>query len=212
MSEQTDGAGQHVLHRWMFTAAIILSLTTLLSAWTGYEASRWGTAYSSATRASTVARVDSVTASDVANRQLTTDILLFSDWFQAEVEGNTRVADEIRAHFRQEFVPVFEAWLGTAAEGGLPAGTPFDSDYELAADVEADRFREVATEASLEADRAGQTQDNYVLAALLHASVLFLAGISSKISGRRAQRLTVVLSGVAFVVAAFFTFSLPVLL
>ena len=128
------------------------------------------------------------------------------------MEGNTRVADEIRAHFRQEFVPVFEAWLGTAAEGGLPAGTPFDSDYELAADVEADRFREVATEASLEADRAGQTQDNYVLAALLHASVLFLAGISSKISGRRAQRLTVVLSGVAFVVAAFFTFSLPVLL
>ena len=209
---EADGPQPHILHRWMFAAAIILSLATLLSAWTGYEASRWGSTYSSASRAATVARLDAVTASDSANRQLTTDILLFSDWFHAEVEGNAPVADKIRAHFRSEFVPAFETWLATAPGGELPAGTPFDGGYRLAAEAEAGRLRSDAADTSLAADRASQTSDDYVLAAVLYASVLFLAGISSKISGRKAQRLTVVLSGVAFVVALFFTFSLPIML
>lgn len=217
MSEYTDGevpgvGGQRsVPSRWGFFAAIILSLATLLSAWTGYEASRWGSEYSKQGNAATVARIEAVNAAELANRQLTIDVLLFSDWLQAEAEGNAQVADVVRVHFRPEFLPVFDQWLATSKDGEIPVGTPFDLDYRLAAEVEADRLREDAAQASLRADRARETSDNYVGAAVLYASVLFLAGISSKISGARAQRLTVVLSGVAFVFAVFFTFRLPLI-
>lgn len=210
--ETADSTRGRRFQRWMVATAIILSLATLLSAWCGYEASRWNSQFTKASRAATVARIDSVTASNLANRQLTTDIALFSDWFKAEVEGNNRVADEVRLHFRSEFMPVFEGWLASSQPGRLAAGTPFDSTYVLAANVEADRLTDLAKAATLAADDASGNSDNYVLAALLFASVLFLAGISSKIPGDYAQRLTIVLSGVAFVVAVGFTFSLPMTL
>nr|NLD41139.1 hypothetical protein [Actinomycetales bacterium] len=74
--EATEGADErHILHNWAFAAAIILSLATLLSAWAGYQATRWSSEYSLQTRSATVARIEAVASADTANRQLTTDIL-----------------------------------------------------------------------------------------------------------------------------------------
>ncbi len=196
----------------MFVAAIILSLATLASAWTGYEASLWGSQVTKANRAATTARIRAVAASDLANRNLTTDILLFLDWFQAEAKGETALADEMREHFRSEFVPIFEEWLATSEDDQLPPTTPFDLDYVLAADLESARLSEEAAAAAAEADRADEISGNYVRAAVLYASVLFLAGISSKIPGNKARRLTIVLSAAAFVAAVVFTLSQPVIL
>ncbi len=206
--------GRHGFYRWMFAAAVVLSLATLSSAWTGYEAAVWKSELTKLNRAATAARIESVAARDIANRQLTIDVLLFSEWFTATVGGDSRVADEVAAHFRPEFRPVFEEWAALEPVEGelLPPGTPFDLEYVSAAEADAERLAAEAQEAANAADEASRIADNYVLAAVLYASVLFLAGISSKLRSPNSQRLTVGLSILAFVIAVFWTFSLPILL
>ena len=59
------------------------------------------------------------------------------------------------------------------------------------------------------ADEASQTGDRFVLTAVLYASVLFFAGIASKLSDPRSEHLAVGLSATMFVVASVVVLTLP---
>lgn len=113
-------------YRWNLMAAIILSLATLASAWCGFQASSWNSVYSTESRTANGARLESGRQSDIADRQLSSDLLIFTAWLQAEINGQTTVAHEVELRFRDHFRPAFEAWRAqpVTAGGHLPEGTP----------------------------------------------------------------------------------------
>lgn len=218
----TTGSGATLARndRWALVAAIVLSLATLASAWSGYQASRWGGETVKLNRAATVARFEATRAGDLADRQITIDVMVFSSWLEAQVAGETALAASFRDRFRDEFVPAFDAWLadsgpdGGPDDGGpeaLPAGSPFDrAEYVLASSTEGDRLLGVAQAQAARADEASQMSDSFVLCAVLYASVLFLAGIAARLRGARAAHVAVGLSVTMFVVAVTFMTALHV--
>ena len=197
--------------RWELAAAVILSLATVASAWSGYQAARWSGQKTKANRATAIAQIDAGRQESLANRQVTIDAVVFTSWLEASVAGDQALADEIEARFRDEFSPAFEEWRGPATSEALPPGSPFDEDdYQLAADQRADELTAQAEESAKRADESNQTGDNFILAAVLYASVLFFAGISTKLSSSHASHLAVGLSGAMFVFATTVMLTLPI--
>ena len=142
-------------YRWNLMAAIILSLATLASAWCGFQASSWNSVYSPESRTANGARLESGRQSDIADRQLSSDLLIFTAWLQAEINGQTAVAHEVELRFRDHFRPAFEAWRAqpVTAGGHLPEGTPFErAEYVLPTQAAAE---DAAARAAAALDIAG---------------------------------------------------------
>ncbi len=194
-----DSAGRST-DWWDLTAAVLLSLATVLTAWSGYQSSRWNGHSSTLNRESAVMRSQSLKLSARADQRLAIDVDLFSDWVLAHLSGEDERADWFRERFRSEFTPVFEDWLSEPVEPGqvLPAGSPFELErFTLQAQVEADRLSAKAEVLQAEADDATRVAEDFVLAAVMFASVLFFAGISSKLSSANGSHLAVTLSGLS---------------
>ncbi|MBK6856363.1 MAG: hypothetical protein IPG97_07415 [Microthrixaceae bacterium] len=196
---------------WDLAAAIILSLATVASAWSSYQAARWSSAYSKESRASTRSLFEATKQHDVAGRQQSIDVSTFTLWFEATVKGDDALAAEVSDRFRPELLTAFEDWWPPGQDrSDLPAGTPMDMDsYRLAAADEVDRLVSAAEDHATTADEASQTGDRFVLTAVLYASVLFFAGIASKLSDPRSEHLAVGLSATMFVVASVVVLTLP---
>jgi hypothetical protein len=210
-SEPTELRIRALRGRWSLVTAIVLSATTLASAWAGYEATRWAGHAHDDNRSAAVTRFAAQRAANAADRQQLNDLQVFATWFAAEVGGSSAVADATRARFRSEFVPAFDAWLGNASGPDLPAGSPFDRpEYVLASQTQSDELTAKADGLVALADDASDVGERYVLVAVLYASVLFLAGIANQMNGRRAIWLTGVLAVAAFIGAVSVTAMLPV--
>ncbi len=195
---------------WDLAAAVILSLATVASAWSSYQAARWSGETTRANRAANAARVDATKQSDLASRQVAVDVTTFAIWLEATVRNDAALAEAIADRFRPELRTAFDAWRATG-DGPLAAGSPFDLDaYQLRANDEGDRLLALAETRADDADQANQNGDNFVLTAVLYASVLFFAGIASKLATTRAQHFAVALSGSMFVLATAVMATLPV--
>jgi hypothetical protein len=153
-------------------------------------------------------------------------VIAFTQWLQAaEAEGLlTRQADPnavyvpdpnvlsgfLYERFRPEFKPAVDAWIATRPRTNASAPpTPFAMpEYKVAAAAEAARLEQRAEEQSAAARQANQRSDNYVLMTIVFATVLFFAGISSKMDTFRARTLllgvgTTLLVGAVIVVLTF---------
>jgi hypothetical protein len=85
------------------------------------------------------------------------------------------------------------------------------TEYTVADAVEADRLSELADEKAAAGRDANQTGDNYVLTMVLFASVLFFAGVSSKMNRPRNRMLVLGFGLVTLVVGITILISLPIL-
>ena len=222
--ESTDFAGLHdsietFTHvdppeRWVeVLAATILALATIASAWSAYQATRWGGVQAEAYAEAGAARAESIRMSDLADAHLTIDVEYFAIWLdEAAKGGDGQVVALIRRAFRPEFEPAFEAWLATdpLVNQDGPA-TPFEMDeYLRAASHQAEELRTEAEAAAEVAVDANQTGDNYVLTTVLFASVLFFAGISSKFSGHWVRIALVIVGFLAFLAGSLILGTFPV--
>ncbi len=194
---------------WELAAAVILSLATVSSAWSSYQAARWSGDTTVSNRAATTARFDATKLSNVVNRRATTDVTSFAVWLEATIRGDHELADALADRFQPELSRSFEAWR-SASNDQVPPGTPFDRpDYVLNGTAEIDALLNQAEDHAKQADEATSTVDRYVLTAVLYASVLFFAGIASKLTSTTASHLAVMLSGAMFVIATGVVISLP---
>lgn len=195
---------------WQLAAAILLSLATLCSAWCSYQAASWSAAYSSESRYSTAARIEAVRHSDEASRQTSSDLLIFATWLEAEVGANPALADAVAERFLPHFVPAFEAWLATGTGDDLPAGSPFERpEYRPPGLADADAAYANAEAAGDRADEASGTSNRYILTTVLYATVLFLAGIASKLAHPTISHAVVALAGASLVGATGLLVTLP---
>jgi len=192
-------------------AAVLLSVATVMTAWSAYQSAQWGGEMATSYSAAGAARTEGNRAATLAGQQTIIDVQLFTDWLSAlnEEQGQVlpthyvpdpdRYSGFLFARFRPEFQPAVHAWLAQdpATDPDAPP-SPFAMDeYVLAATTQAHELDAKADAAATRAHRANATKDDYVLATVMCASVLFFAGIGAKLSS---PRVRLVMVGVAAVV------------
>ena len=209
MSEQTEETRR--LHRRVeMIAAILLSFATVFTAWSAYQATRWSGDQAGDYTTASALRTESVRASTLANRQVLIDVDTFLNWLDAEQQGDVQLADDLHSRMREEFLPAFDAWIASAPENVIPSGTPFAlPEYRLAAEEQAKRLEARAAATFADGTEANETGDDFVLAAVLFASVLFFSGLAGTLDSLKPQVLLLSLAGLMLVGGAIIVVTLP---
>jgi hypothetical protein len=113
-SSSADAVKTDWADRWSeIISAIILGIVTIATAWSGYQAARWGGVQSTLYSRAGALRTESTRASTQAGQLMQIDIGLFTNWINAYASDNRPLTDFYEKRFRQEFKPAFEAWLAT---------------------------------------------------------------------------------------------------
>lgn len=176
-------------------ATFLMSIAIVFSAYCAYEATRWSGVQALAYASANTARVESSKASSEAWQQLSYDASTLLNLTEADILGESIVVTELSSHFiRKEFQPYVDEWMALQPLTNPAApSTPFDlPDF---VNEEQERSKELEEEATIkiqEAQDANQNGDDYVLATVFFALVLFFAGISTKLDYVNLQRMVLV--------------------
>jgi len=211
-------------------ATITLAIATVLTAWSAFQAGKWGGTQAINFSEAGAARTESTRADTRGGQLIQVDAAMYLDWVTALIEesGDGTIppvsatgyeptkgtsSGFLYTRFRTEFLPAVTAWLATDPINNPDAPkTPFVMDeYVVAATVEADRLSAVADEKAQAAREANQNGDNYVLTMVLFASVLFFGGVSSKMAVRRNRLIIVSFGAVLLVSGIYIIATLPIL-
>jgi hypothetical protein len=209
-SEAEEESG--VRERWLeLGAVILLSLATLATAWSGYQAALWSGVqsqrYSQASALRVRADQDTVSGGQIHLG----DLMLVNGWFNATETGNRRLAADYRRRFRPAFQPVFAAWLALhpLANRSAPPGPTYMPQYHPApfaaaavADARANRLFAAGTEAKT-------NDDDHILATVFFAAVLFLAAVSLRLEWDRLRVLVLGFGSVVFLSALVYVVTMP---
>jgi hypothetical protein len=193
-------------------AILLLSLTTLATAWSGYQAARWsGEQSQSFARASTM-RIKAQSQSTLAGQLRIDDLVMFNSWLDAREAGDRELAAIYRRRFRPAFVPAFEAWTAQrpfTRPSAVP-GPLYMPEYRLAETTRAAELDGQADELYREGTAAKTNDDHYILSTLFFAAVLFFAGISLRLDWRPLRFVVLGMASVLLLVGVGFVATLPV--
>lgn len=217
-------------------ATIVLAIATILTAWSAFQAGKWSGKQSINFSEAGAARTESTRFDTEGGQLAQIDIAMYIDWVAAIFDDVASGAITLESgdtyeptpgtpsgflylRFRDEFRPAVDAWLATDPVNNPdappspfamtnPDGTPI---YTVAQRLEADRLSAVADEKSVLAREANQNGDNYVLTMVLFASVLFFAGVSSKLVKTRNRAIALGFGVLLLVSGIGIILSLPIL-
>jgi hypothetical protein len=191
---------------------VLLVVAALGTSWSSYQATRWNGEQAKAAGRTNAIRIDAARAQGLAQSQSQVDVATFIAWADADRRGETDIADFYADRFRPEFRPAFNSWLATrpATNPDAPP-TPFAmAQYQLASRQEAERLDKAADASTAVVLRDLQIASNYVLTVVLYAVVLFFAGMSTKIAGRRLRWILLGVGCLVFVTAIGWIATFPV--
>lgn len=168
-------------------AVFVLSITAVLTAWCGFESSKWGGEMSIAFSQASSARIQAGNFEGTARDSRQFDLTIYAEWVTATASGRERLAGYIEERFTPEFAVAFVAWEADgrkelAREEYVPPGSVEAAEWNARADG---KFSE-----ALENNQRG---DNYALLTVLFALVLFLTAMAQRSSTPIAAWLLVAL-------------------
>lgn len=208
----TSEAPQHSRTDWReLIAILLLSVTAILTAWTGFQASKWSGAMSISFSQASTNRIEAARMESTANRKLSVQVSLFTQWLQAYQAGDTELTEFLQARFPEPLATVFPSWLDTRPlkDPDAPA-TPFDmEEYVIPESVDARAADATADRKFHQALRNNQRGDNYTVLTIGFASVLFFAALSERMRRRSAQWALLCIGGVGFVILAVILMTFP---
>ena len=211
--ERWDAIAQERFNRtdWIELAAtILLSLATIAAAWSAYQATRWGGVQANSFSASGAKRTEATQQNSIFAAQAQIDVMAWITYLEHSHQGDEQGAAFLRDRFRTEFQPAFDAWMAQAPPGEYPSGTPFDlPQYQPEARRKADQLNAEAEEFAAAAREANQLGDNFVLVAVVMASVLFFAGVGTKVKSRGIRLFMLVAGFMLFTAGVWFMLSMP---
>ncbi len=191
-------------------AAVLLAIATVTAAWSAYQATRWGGVQANAYSAAAAKRTEATQQNSLYAAQVQIDVMLWISYLEHRQAGDTVGADFLQERFRKEFVPAFDAWRAQVPDGEIPPGTPFTlAEYEPAAERQAKDLNAEADVLAAQARDANQTGDNFVLVAVIMASVLFFAGVGTKLKGRGTRLMMLIFAVLLFMGGLAFMLSMP---
>ena len=193
-------------------ATILLACATVGSAWSAYQAKRWGGVQTFRMIAANGARSESVRLSDKASQLTIIDISMFLQYAAAVSSHQRQLADFILQRFRPEMKVAVDAWLDTRPLKNPDSPlSPFAmKEYSLSTLREADQMNQMALLKLNEAKAANTRADDYVLLTVLFASALFFGGIGTKMQVRSLRIVLLSLGIVVFVVTAITLIVMPI--
>ena len=191
---------------------MLLVVAALATSWSSYQATRWNGEQAAAAGRTNAIRIDAARADGLARTQTQVDVATFIAWADADLRGETEVADFYVDRFRDEFRPAYEAWIAQQPLTNADApSTPFAmEEYQVAAKQQAGELDAEAEASAAEVRLDIQRSSNYVLTVVLYAIVLFFAGMSTRLSNRRLRWVTTIAGTVVLVGALAWVATLPV--
>jgi hypothetical protein len=208
---ETGGASPRE-RRFEIVATVLLALTALATAWSGYQASLWDGIQSSNYTQASAARTEASQNHTEANQFRLGDLSVFENYIDATVAGDTELADFYRQRFRDEFEPAYEAWiaLDPLSNPNAPPSPSAMPEYQLADDKEAEELTTRAEAKFKEGEDANKHSDTYTATTLFFAAALFFAAISERFSYRRARASLLGLAAVGLVGGTILMLTQPV--
>ena len=179
-------------------AVALLAITAVLTAWSGFEASKWSGEMSiSFSRASTQ-RIEASREATRAEAARAVDLQVFGIWLEATSENNRALEEFARDRFTDHFAPAFDEWLATRPLKNPDAPrSPFAMDsYVPPGEVEAQEADARADDYFAAALADNQRGDNYTLLTVLFALVLFFGALSNRFGSERKSWTILVGAGV----------------
>ena len=193
-------------------ATVVLALATLATAWSGYQAARWGGVQATKFSQAGALRTESSRASTIAGQLAQVDVGMFTNWINATAAEHQELADFYEDRFSPELRVAFEAWLATDPIDNPDAPkTPFSMpEYTPKFAEEAERLEQEAARTFEEGGAANLRSDSYILNTVILASVLFLAGVQSRMNSVPARMVIVTLGSLILAYGLFTIATSPI--
>lgn len=192
-------------------AVVVLSVTAVLTAWSGFESAKWGGEMSIAFSQASATRVEAARhdAQAVAARNF--DLNVFGVFVQAVAQGDERLQEFVETRFTDHFRVAFDAWMAMRPlENPEAPNSPFLlPEYQppgAAQAAEADARADALFAKALENNQRG---DNYTLLTVLFALVLFFAAVSQRIRSQALGRVVLVAATTLLIVGIGFLLAFP---
>jgi len=169
-------------------AVVVLSTVAVLTAWCGFESSKWGGEMSIAFSQASSARVMSSDFASQARDARSNDQSIWEQWVIATARNDTQLVAYIEERFSPEFEVAFDAWT---ADGRVDQGPFARPEYVPPGTADAQRL---AARADARYDAAlvnNARGDNYALLTVLFALVLFLAAMSQREIAKSGRRVLI---------------------
>lgn len=156
---------------------VMLSTVAILTAWCGFEASKWGGEMSIAFSQASSARVQAANAEGTARDARMFDLVIWASYVQAVADNQTKLQAYIETRFTPAFAKAFTAWK----DGGRVESSPFANPaYVPEGTLKAAELNATADAKFSQALQNNQRGDNYSLLTVLFALVLFLAAVAQR--------------------------------
>ncbi|WP_114856374.1 hypothetical protein [Brachybacterium sp. YJGR34] len=194
-----------------YISVVLLAVTAVLTAWSGFESSKWGGEMSIAFSNASSARVEASRHETRAESARNFDLQIFGSYIEAVSTGDAEREEFVQTRFTDHFAVAFEAWIATEPlENPEAPRSPFVMEEYVppgtAEAAEADARADQRYQDALDYNQRG---DNYTLLTVLFALVLFFSAISQKLRSARLSYGVLALAAVFLVIGVVLLISYP---
>ena len=190
-------------------STILMGLGTSLAAWSGFQAEQWYLRNSNSLLVANIEARNALRLSLTANQKSLLDASMFLQYFEALQSKEPARAKFIEDHLRPEFSGPFHRWLESRSAKDAPHSPIEAPYYKVKEREEAAAKSEIAADAVQTAFAAQKTARAYSFTAVLFTIVLFLGGITVKLSSAGQKSFVTWLSAAVVALALVRMFQLP---
>jgi hypothetical protein len=159
------------------TTVLVLAATAVLTAWCGFQSSKWGGAMAISFSQASSARIQAADAMSQSRDARGVDLAVYTQYVEAVATEQPRLAEYVEERFSPELTVAFDDWEAH----GQTLPSPFNEpSYEPPGQAEADELNSRADAKFQEALDHNQQGDDYSILTVLFALVLFFAAMSGR--------------------------------
>ncbi len=193
-------------------AVLLLGITTIGTAWCGFQATRWNGQSGDLSRVSATQRIEGSRLFGLATQRITYDSVVVAKYAEATLEGNAKLLQFYRRSVvRPDFLPFLDRWEAAAKAGEPNVGVFEDKDYLAEQFADYNKTVVAAEQSAQESQEADDIAEAYVGTTILLAVALFFAGVTSSFLSRFARILLLIAATGAVAVAAARIATLPII-
>jgi hypothetical protein len=192
-------------------AAIVLSISALLTSWASFQAALWDGEQAAAYTRAGATRVRASLLATESGQQQGLDQFLFAQWLNAYAGGDLPLQSFYRDRFRPEFGLAFDRWaaLEPMRHPDAPKSPFLMKEYTPRLAREAADTDKRAEAQYQQGQRYNSTSDAYVAATVVLALSLFLGGIGQTFDRKRLATALTLLAAAACVFGLIRLAALP---
>jgi hypothetical protein len=191
-------------------AVVVLSITTVLTAWSAFQSSKWGGAMSISFSQASSARIEAARLAGTANVRTSNQIGLWTEWVAAVGNQQAELADFLVDRFPEPLATAHEEWIADGGRTVSPPTSPFDSPSFVLPEQRAAAAADERADARFALALAyNQRSDNYTILTVLFAGVLFFSAMSGRVRALGAQQVLLGAAMVLGVVGVVLLSTLP---